>query len=111
MMSDKWTGATPFDPKKHKPIELPNGGSATEYTATIEIDGKFVNVPQIWFQGNKPLFFDSGLGRSLDIMVSSYERGTGKMFPRFDTEAKASDAARKRSAVGGATRSLLVKEK
>ena len=101
-MADKWTGASPFNPKTDKPIELPGGGKATEYTATIEVDGKFVNVPQIWFQNGKPIFFDAKAGRRLDIMVNRYEAATGKMFPRFNTEAEATKAARKRSTSGGA---------
>ena len=106
-MGDKWTGASPFNPRTDKPIELPGGRKATEYTTTIEIDGKFVNVPQIWFQNGKPIFFDAKAGRRLDMMVERYESGTGKKFPRFNTEAEATEAARKRSASGGASKSLL----
>ena len=110
-MADKWTGASPFDPTKDKPIELPDGRIATEYTSTIEIDGKFVNVPQIWFLNGKPLFFDARDNRKLDMMVASYERGTGKKFPRFDTEDEAVGAAKSRSLAGGASKSLLAKQR
>lgn len=109
--ADKWTGPSPFDPKKDKPIQLPGGSNATEYTATIEMDGKFVNVPQIWFQNGKPMFFDAETGwRSLFTMVKSYEAGTNKLFPRFNTVAEAEAAAIERSTAGGATKSFLAKD-
>ena len=107
-MADKWMGAVPFDPKINKPIELPAGRIATEYTATIEVGGKYLVVPQIWFKGNKPVYYDRGKDQLMSI-VQQYEDATGKSFPRFDSIDAADKYAVERSKSGGASKTLLAK--
>jgi len=107
-MAEKWLGAVPFDPKVNKPIQLPHGGIATEYTATIELNGKYAVVPQIWFKSDKPVYYDRGKDQLMSI-VQQYEDATGKSFPRFDTISDADKYAIQRSKSGGASKSLLTR--
>lgn len=91
----------PFDPKKHKPIELPNGGMATEYTATERSpDGKWWNIPQIWFN---PAGNPTYPARYQNI-AEAYEKKKGEqVFQRFDSQEEAVSAAQGRSDSGGGT--------
>ena len=93
-------GLQPFDPKVNKPIPLPGGGQATEYSATTldPTSGKFVVHPQIWFWGKEPRYLagEQGLGAAL-----VYEMNGGSPFPRFDTVDQADAWARSRSDAGG----------
>ena len=92
----------PFDPKKHKAIELPGGRPATEFTATEEAPGGGAwNIPQIWFNSKtgepKLLTGDAAWNAAKD-----YEDSSGKKFPRFTSISVAEKAAAKKSKSGGA---------
>lgn len=98
----------PFDPKKHKAIELPGGRKATEYTSTAEAPGGGAwNIPQIWFNKKtgepKLLTGDAAWNASKD-----YEDSTGDRFPRFPSISAAEKAAAGKSKAGGA---LAIKPK
>jgi hypothetical protein len=98
----------PFDPKKHKPIRLPDGRRATEYLASeTSPEGGAWNIPTIWFDSEtgKPSFLT---GDKAWNMAASYEERTGKKFPRFKSISEAVDAAKKRSSRGGATNKSLI---
>tara|TARA_B110000977_G_scaffold182868_1_gene244943 strand:+ start:502 stop:825 length:324 start_codon:yes stop_codon:yes gene_type:complete len=99
----------PFNPKKHKPISTVGGGSSTEYLASETApDGGAWNIPQIWFDSktNKPKLLT---GDKAWNEAASYEKRTGKKFPRFGSIKDAVDAAKKRSKDGGATKKSLLK--
>ena len=92
----------PFDPEKHKAIDLPGGRQATEYTATAEAPGGGAwNIPQIWFNNKtgepKLLTGDAAWNASKD-----YEDSTGRRFPRFPSISAAEKAAAGKSKAGGA---------
>ena len=97
----------PFDPKKHKAIDLPGGSKATEYTATAEApDGGAWNIPQIWFNSKtgepKLLTGDAAWNAAKD-----YEDSSGRKFPRFTSISVAEKAAAGRSDKGGASEKAL----
>jgi len=101
----------PFDPKKHKAIDLPGGGKATEYLASEKSpEGTAWNIPQIWFDAetNEPKFLK---GDKAWDEAKAYEDRTGKKFPRYKTIKQAVAAAEKRSASGGASRKSLMNRK
>tara|TARA_R110000787_G_scaffold1978_1_gene8245 strand:+ start:813 stop:1166 length:354 start_codon:yes stop_codon:yes gene_type:complete len=102
----------PFDPKRHKPIELPGGRRATEYLASEgSPEGKAWNIPQIWFDSETgdPKFLQGD--RAWDA-AKSYEDSTGLKFPRFETLGAAVEAAKSRSKAGGSSKqSLAIKPK
>ena len=94
-------GFAPYDPEANKPVDLPGGEYATEYTATSQLpDGSWVVHPQIWWdsEGN-PRWLGE---QSLD-MALLHEANTGSAMPRFETEADANKYAATRSSVGGGT--------
>tara|TARA_R110000782_G_scaffold87942_1_gene170011 strand:- start:507 stop:833 length:327 start_codon:yes stop_codon:yes gene_type:complete len=98
----------PFDPKKHKPIDLPGGQRATEYLASEESpEGQAWNIPQVWFnvETGEPNFFK---GDQAWNAAKNYEDKTGKKFPRYESISKAVEAAKDRSSSGGATKSSLM---
>ena len=105
----------PYDPKKHKPVDavelgLPGaepGMKATEFEASENSpDGRVWNIPQVWF--------DAGSGKAVYLkgdeaweQAKAYEEATGNKFPRFKDFASAVDAAKARSAGGGAQQGSL----
>ena len=92
-------GLAPYDPKTNKPISLPGGEYATEYTATSQLpDGSWVVHPQIWWdaEGNP-----HWLGEQSLEMALLYEDNTGSVMPRFETENDANKFAATRSSGGG----------
>jgi len=98
----------PFDPKKHKAIDLPGGGKATEYLASEQSpEGTAWNIPQIWFdtESGKPRFLK---GDAAWDEAKAYEERTGNKFPRYNTIKQAVSAAEKRSAAGGASKKSLM---
>ena len=98
----------PFDPTKHKPIDLPGGRKATEYLASEQSpEGKAWNIPQIWFdvKTGEPKYFT---GDKAWNAAKEYEDTTGKKFPRFTNIDSAVNAARNRSAEGGASKKSLM---
>lgn len=98
----------PFDPKKHKAIDLPGGGKATEYLASEKSpEGAAWNIPQIWFdvETNQPKFLK---GDKAWNEAKAYEDRTGKKFPRYKTIKQAVSAAEKRSSRGGASKKSLM---
>lgn len=98
----------PFDPKKHKPIDLPGGRKATEYLASEESpEGKAWNIPQIWFntKTGEAKFFTSDKAWNT---AQDYEKRTGNKFPRYNSIPDAVSAAKKMSASGGASKKSLM---
>ena len=98
----------PFDPQKHKAIDLPGGGKATEYLASEKSpEGTAWNIPQIWFdlETNEPRFLK---GDKAWDQAKAYEDRTGKKFPRYKTIRQAVAAAEKRSSSGGASKKSLM---
>jgi len=98
----------PFNPKKHKPIDLPRGRKATEYLASeTSPEGNAWNIPQIWFdtKTGEPVFLkgDKAWNES-----KRYEEKTGFKFPRFETISKAVQTAESRSGSGGASKKSLI---
>jgi len=102
----------PFNPKKHKPVQTVGQNYATEYTATSKSpkDNKFWNTPTIWFnkKTGKSAFFT---GKKAWNTATSFEKSSGKKFPRYSTEAEAINAAKTRSKKGGATKTPLARNK
>jgi len=101
----------PFDPKKHKPVQTAGQSYATEYLASEKVPegkGKFFNIPTIWFdkETKEPLLF--GKDRAINEAIL-YENRTGKKFPRYSSQEKAEEAAKKRSQKGGASKEKLGK--
>ena len=101
----------PFDPKKHKPVQTAGQSYATEYLASEKVPegkGKFFNIPTIWFdkETKEPLLF--GKDRAINEAIL-YENRTGKKFPRYSSQEKAEEAAKKRSQKGGASKETLGK--
>lgn len=101
-------GLEPFDPNKHRPVDLGLGGNSTEYLATEQDDdGLPFNFPTIWFnERGKAFKLPTETARMLSL---DYEKITGKKFPRFDRGnfGAAVEAAQHRSAMGGAMKGLL----
>ena len=98
----------PFDPQRHKAIDLPGGGKATEYLASEKSpEGTAWNIPQIWFdvETNEPRFLN---GDKAWDQAKAYEDRTGKKFPRYKTIRQAVAAAKKRSSSGGASKKSLM---
>ena len=97
----------PFDPKKHKPVKTVGGGSSTEYLASEQSpEGTAWNIPTIWFDSatGKPKYLE---GDKAWNEAESYEKRTGKKFPRYKTINDAVSAAKSRSKKGGATKGGL----
>ena len=100
-------GLQPFNPETNKPISLPGGMQATEYTTT-SIDpnsGKYMIHPQIWFNGQEPKYLQGEAGLQAALI---YEMNGGNAFPRFDTAEEADAWARNRSQGGGGLLSMAV---
>jgi hypothetical protein len=93
-------GLAPFNPDVNKPISLPGGSQATEYSATSldPSSGKYVVHPQIWFSGQEPRYLEGENGLEAALI---YELNGGAAFPRFDTAAAADAWASGRSDAGG----------
>jgi hypothetical protein len=107
-MGQTWLNKlAPFDARINKPVGLPNGGEATEYTTTSidPISSKFMVHPQIWFnEGGEPVYLK---GEDSVMAALYYELESGKKFPRFNDEESANDFAANRSSTGGAKSGLL----
>ena len=90
----------PFDPTRNKPVQLPAGGQATEYSATSQApDGSWIVHPQIWWQPDgEPRYFPDA--QSLAVAMY-YEQITGHKFPRFASPSEADAFASGRSQKGG----------
>ena len=102
----------PFDPRVHKPIQMPDGSIMTERTATEYVDGnsgQVWNIPTIWFEANTNKGVEVDLDRAIGL-AHEYERRTGNEFPRFKTIEDAVSAAQQRSQSGGATQGSLAKQ-
>lgn len=100
-------GLEPFDPQKHTPKDIGKGGLTTEYLRTeYAPDGSVWNIPSVWWddEGNPLEITDP---KMLVELADTYERHSGKRFPRFRSIEDAVRAAKGRSAGGGATRSYL----
>lgn len=98
----------PFNPSKHSPVNLPGGRKATEYLVSEESpEGKAWNIPQIWFdtKTGEAKFFK---GDKAWDAANEYEKRTGNKFPRYDNISKAVNAAKKRSADGGASNKSIM---
>lgn len=99
-------GLEPFDPKKHKPHDVGHGGPSTELLATeYGPDGMVWNIPTMWWtKEGKPMVLPLPDAMRL---AEEYEIKTKKKFPRFRSIDDGVNAAKGRSAQGGATRSYL----
>ncbi len=101
MPDDSTLGLEPFDPKKHKAVDVGRGGPSTELLATeFAPDGSVWNIPTLWWsKDGKPVVID----RIEDAVkvADEYERATGKRFPRFESIDHGILAAKKRSKKGG----------
>jgi len=95
-------GFSPFNKEKDRPVQLPGGQQATEYTATDQLeDGSWIVYPQIWFdQEGQPRW----LGANALEMALMHEANTGKRLPRFATREEADAFSQGRSAAGGGKR-------
>ena len=101
----------PFNPRKHKPVQTVGASRATEYLVTEKSpEGKAWNIPTIWFnkKTNKPTYLKGDKAWNEAV---SYEKSSGKKFPRFKTIAAGVTAAKNRSKAGGASNKTLVKKK
>ncbi len=81
-------GLHPFDPAANKPIPLPGGSFATEYSGTWQDDqGQWFTAPQIWWdpQGN-PAWLGGDEGRNMALL---YEQMGNMGFPRFGSVQEA----------------------
>jgi hypothetical protein len=94
-------GLEPFNPKKHKAVDVGRGGPSTELLATeYAPDGSVWNIPTLWWdKEGRPVVID----RPDDAMrvADEYERATGTKFPRFKSIDHGIEAAKKRSKKGG----------
>ena len=107
-MGDRWLNKlVPFDASVHKPIDLPTGRQATEYTSTSidPISKKWMVHPSIWFnQNGDPVHLNDDDG----VMAALYyEISSGNKFPRFSEEKNANIFAGDRTAKGGGRGGLL----
>lgn len=108
MHNNTWHGPVPFNPSKHKPIELKDGKFMTERLISIDApDGRTWAIPTVWFdqEGKHSQVSNTTASRIAEM----YENATGVIFPRFDTVAEAEAFIRKRSAMGGASKSMLTR--
>lgn len=99
----------PFNPKKHKPIDTIGNMKSTEYLASEQSpEGGAWNIPNIWFDSKtgKPRLLT---GDKAWNEAFSYEKRTGKKFPRFKSIKEAVDSAKSRSKQGGASKKSLLK--
>ena len=98
----------PFDPKKHRAVDMGLGGKSTEYLITTkDQDGKWVNIPSIWWDDEMhPIRFTrEDMARDEGLR---YEAVSGKKFPRYGTLKKAERAAKRRSKRGGGTQGTIL---
>ena len=105
----EWNGPVPFDPAKHKPVQLEDGRRMTERLVTTPSpDNQWWAVPSVWFnQDGEHIVLDEETAAAI---AKRYEEDTGKRFPRFKGEPEATGFAKDRSSKGGATkRSLMSK--
>ena len=101
----------PFNPRVHKPIQMPDGSIMTERTATEYVDGnsgQVWNIPTIWFDANTNKGVEVDLDRAMGL-AHEYEQRTGNKFPRFNSIEDAVSSAQQRSESGGATQGSLAK--
>jgi hypothetical protein len=96
----------PFDPAVNTPRDMGLGGPSTEYLLTVERgDGTYRNIPSIWWNGaGEPIHATDKMS---ELMADRYERETGETFPVFGSIDDAVNAAKERSARGGATHTPL----
>ena len=106
MTWDELLGLAPFDPDRNKPVALPGGSYATEYSATTQLpDGQYIVHPQIWWdqQGN-PRWLGDEWGQRAAML---YEQQSGNPFPRFASPQEADAWAANRSHNGGGTQGQM----
>lgn len=95
----------PFNPGERR--DNSDGTYSTEISTTWQLpDGKWVNVPSLWMGPDGPKQFDAGDEDGILGAMQRWEAKSGKPFPRFDSEQQAVDAAKARSAAGGAAAGL-----
>lgn len=101
-------GLRPFDPSIDKPVSLPGGSFATEYTTTSQdpYTGEWVVHPQIWWdEKGKPVYVPGEQGLRV---VQALEAMGANPFPRFKDLAEADKFSVSRSQMGGGTRGGLL---
>lgn len=78
---------TPAEAVRYKPRILnPDGTYSSERSITIEVDGKYINVPTIW--NGKQLSQEEAIKRAMESRIR---------YPRFKTLREATQAAKKRT--------------
>lgn len=77
--------ARPFAPGEW--IQNPNGSWSSERTMTVQMDGKWANVPSLWIQNGKPI-----LAKSDDDAITLAKQ-SGLAWRTYDSEKAANDAA------------------
>ena len=99
-------GLEPFDPAKHKPVDIGKGGPSTELTITVDgPDGRVWNIPSLWWtKDGKPMELPENEAIKMAV---EHERLTGARFPRFSDIPTAVEAAQARSKKGGAAQGRL----
>ena len=100
LASNPDTKLHPFDPERDKPVKLPNGYEATEYTRTYRDPGSgaFVVIPTIWYTDDGNAVF---VGDRAVQLMQTFESDTGSAWPRFSSIREADAYARDRSNRGG----------
>lgn len=108
MHNNTWHGPVPFNPSKHKPVELEDGKFMTERLISMDApDGRTWAIPSVWFdQEGQHSQVDAA---TASMVAEMYEKATGVTFPRFDTVEDAEAFIRKRSVKGGASKSMLTR--
>jgi hypothetical protein len=96
------TSLRPF--KQGESVANEDGSFSTERSVTVQIDGRWANVPSLWMGENGPvqLSEDEAAARAKEYMQK-----TGQRFPTFSTVEEAVSAAEARSAGGGAMQGEL----
>ena len=98
----------PFDPARDRPVSLPGGNFATEYSTTSQdpFTGEWIVHPQIWWNDRgEPVYLPGDQG--LEV-VQALEAMGGAMFPRFSSVREADSFASGRSQGGGGMRGGLL---
>ena len=95
----------PFNPERHKPVDLGDGEYMTERTRTVtDSAGNWSVVPSVWFNDTgRPVDLQAASDDQLSQLAERYEQTTGNRFPRFRSMADANQFAEVRSASGGAS--------
>ena len=113
-LPDQYQDPTAFDVKTVRPfnpgerIDNQDGTFSSEWTTSINIEGKEVLVPTIWMTSKGPV----DLARHPESIVRAmreFESRGKKKFPRFNSREEAESYARERSRMGGNAHGMIAK--